>query len=96
MFDYDELSKQYDENNPEYQEQPEPDLESLEELRKLAGLPETVRSMDDMSDEEKEDFEKRSADPDSLTGSPMKVFKNLVKQGGKDIHAKMKSALGSK
>jgi hypothetical protein len=104
MFDYDELSKQYDENNPEYEEQPEPDLESLEELRKLAGLPETVRSMDDMSDEEKEDFEKRSADPDSLTGSPMKVFKNLVKQEigrplakrGKDIHDKIKSALGSK
>ena len=35
MFDYDELSKQYDENNPEYQEQPEPDLD---EMKKLAGL----------------------------------------------------------
>ena len=35
MFEYDELSKQYDENNPEYQEQPEPDLD---EMKKLAGL----------------------------------------------------------
>ena len=35
MFDYAELSKQYDENNPEYQEQPEPDLD---EMKKLAGL----------------------------------------------------------
>lgn len=104
MFDYDELSKQYDENNPEYQEQPEPDLESLEELRKLAGLEEYARSRDEMSDEEKEDSDRRAADPDSLTGSPAKVFKNLVKQEigrplakkGKDIHAKIKSALGSK
>ena len=26
MFDYDELNKEYNENHPEYQEQPEPDF----------------------------------------------------------------------
>ena len=35
MFDYDELNKEYNENHPEYQEQPEPDLD---EMKKLAGL----------------------------------------------------------
>ena len=55
--------------------------EEMAEMRKLAGLPERAVNHDDfmksLSDEEREEYEKREADPDSLTGSPAKVFKNL-------------------
>ena len=42
-------------------------------MRKLAGLPESVRSMDDISDEEKAEIERLSKIPGSGVGSPLKV-----------------------
>ena len=82
--DRDEIIQRYVEdviNNADFKDHGEMDYDrEMEEMRKLAGLEEYARSRDEMSDEEKEDSDRRAADPDSLTGSPMKVFKNLVKQ----------------
>ena len=82
--DRDEIIQRYVEDvvsNADFKDHGEMDYDrEMEEMRKLAGLEEYARSRDEMSDEEKEDSDRREADPDSLTGSPMKVFKNLVKQ----------------
>ena len=79
--DRDEIVQRYIEdvvNNADFKDHGEPDYE-MAEMRKLAGLPETVRSMDDMSDEEKEEFERLSKIPGSGVGSPLKVAKDGMK-----------------
>ena len=82
--DRDEIIQRYVEDvvsNADFKDHGEMDYDrEMEEMRKLAGLEEYARSRDEMSDEEKEESDREAADPDSLTGSPLKVFKNLVKQ----------------
>ena len=73
--DRDEIVQRYIEdvvNNADYKDHGEPDYE-MAEMRKLAGLPESVRSMDDISDEEKAEIERLSKIPGSGVGSPLKV-----------------------
>ena len=73
--DRDEIVQRYIEdvvNNADYKDHGEPDYE-MAEMRKLAGLPESARSMDDMSDEEKAEIERLSKIPGSGVGSPLKV-----------------------
>ena len=75
--DRDEIIQRYVEDvvsNADFKDHGEMDYDrEMQEMRKLAGLPETVRSMDDMSDEEKEEFERLSKIPGSGVGSPLKV-----------------------
>ena len=91
--DRDEIIQRYVEdviNNADSKTHGEMDYDrEMEEMRKLAGLEETVRSMDDMSDEEKEEFERLSTEvvlavPLKVAGDGVRMAYDKIKFPGKD------------